>query len=177
VPTEGNSKFGFPEDKKGTTKFCGIMQFYTQNNQPVIGIMAPLTDLRSTKQKSKWIPEYTETFKAIQQAVSQNVMLSFPDYAKPFEVFCDASKYQVGSIIAQKTSKGLKPVAFFAAKMTPAQQQYMVTEQELLSVAMTLKKFRNMLLGYQLNIYTDHKNLTFSSFQADRTICWRLYVE
>jgi hypothetical protein len=35
-----------------------------------------------------------------------------------------------------------------------------------------------MLLGYQLNIYTDHKNLTFSSFQADCTICWRLlYVE
>jgi RNase H-like domain found in reverse transcriptase len=83
--------------------------------------MAPLTDLLLTKQKFKWTPEHTETFKAIQQAVSQNVMLSFPDYAKLFEVFCDASKYQVGSIIAQKT-RGLKPVAFFVAKMTPAQQ-------------------------------------------------------
>jgi RNase H-like domain found in reverse transcriptase len=74
--------------------------------------MAPLTDLLSTKQKFKWTPEHTKAFKAIQQAVSQNVMLSFPDYAKLFKVFCDASKYQVGSIIAQKTSKGLKSVAF-----------------------------------------------------------------
>jgi RNase H-like domain found in reverse transcriptase len=52
-----------------------------------------------------------------------------------------------------------------------------VAEQVLLSIVMTLKKFRNMLLVYEVNIYTDHKNLTFSTFQADQTIHWRLYVE
>jgi RNase H-like domain found in reverse transcriptase len=61
--------------------------------------------------------------------------------------------------------------------MTPAQRRYTVTERELLSVVLTLKKFCNMLFGYPINIYTDHKNVTFSTFQADHTICWRLYVE
>jgi RNase H-like domain found in reverse transcriptase len=46
-----------------------------------------------------------------------------------------------------------------------------------LSVVLTLKKFHNMLFGYPINIYTDHKNLTFSSFHTDHTIRWRLYVE
>jgi RNase H-like domain found in reverse transcriptase len=54
-------------------------------------------------------------FKRVQEAVLQSTMLSFPDYSWPFEVFCDASKYQVGAIIAQKSHKGLKPIAFFAA--------------------------------------------------------------
>jgi RNase H-like domain found in reverse transcriptase len=82
-----------------------------------------------------------DAFQNVQQAVTQHVMLSSPDYTQPFKVFCDASKYQVRSIIAQNTEKGLKPVAFFAAKITPAQQQYTGTEQGLLSVVMTLKKF------------------------------------
>jgi hypothetical protein len=75
------------------------------------------------------------------------------------------------------SSSVLKPVAFFAAKMTPSQRRYTVTEQELLSVVMTLKRYKTMLWGYPINIYTDHKNLTFSTFQADRTIRWRLFVE
>jgi RNase H-like domain found in reverse transcriptase len=111
--------------------------------------MAPLTDLLSTKKQLKWTDQHTEAFKRVQEAVMRNTMLSYPDYSLPFEVFCDALKYQVGTIIAQKTHKGYKPVAFFAAKMTPAQRRYIVTEQELLSMVMTLKKYRTMLLGYQ----------------------------
>jgi transposase InsO family protein len=91
---------------------------------------------------------------------------------------------QIGAIVAQKTSDArtggpdkFKPVAFFAAKMTPAQRRYTVTEQELLSIVMTLKRYKSMVFGYPVNIYTDHKNLTFSGLQADRTIRWRLYVE
>lgn len=104
-------------------------------------------------------------------------MLSFPDYSAPFEVFTDASGSQIGAIIAQKTAAGFKPIAFFAAKMTEAQKRYTVTEQELLSVVTTLKKYKTMVFGYPINIYTDHKNLTFTTFQADRTIRWRLFVE
>jgi RNase H-like domain found in reverse transcriptase len=77
--------------------------------------MAPLTDLLSTKKQLKWTEAHTNAFKQVQEAVMWSTMLSFPDYSLPFEVFCDTLKYQVSAIITQKTQKGLKPIAFFAA--------------------------------------------------------------
>jgi len=41
----------------------------------------------------------------------------------------------------------------------------------------TLKEFRNILLGHQVVVHTDHKNLTCKNFNTERVMRWRLILE
>jgi hypothetical protein len=85
------------------------------------------------------------------------------------------SKLQLGGIITQ----AYRPLAFFSRKLSPEQQKYSVTEQELLAIVETLKEFKGMLWGQQITVYTDHKNLMQDALglTSDRVYRWRLLLE
>ena len=40
-----------------------------------------------------------------------------------------------------------------------------------------LKEFCKILLGHQITVYTDHKNITYDTFNTERVIRWRLILE
>ena len=105
--------------------------------------------------------------------IGREVLLAYPDFNAPFEIHTDASKLNIGTVISQKG----KPIAFYSRKMNSAQQNFTTTEKELLSLVATLKGFRNILLGHQITVYTDHKNLAYKSFNTERVMRWRLILE
>ena len=61
--------------------------------------------------------------------------------------------------------------------LNPAQVNYTITEQELLSILEILKEFRHILLGQQIKVYIDHKNVTYKTFNTERVIRLRLILE
>jgi hypothetical protein len=67
-------------------------------------------------------------------------------------VYTDASNKQLGAVIIQEG----KPLAFYSRKLSSEQTRYTIGEQELLSIVETLKEFRNILLGQQVIVHTDH---------------------
>ena len=109
----------------------------------------------------------------MKKSISRETLLVYPDFNKPFVIHTDASKVQLGAVISQNN----KPIAFYSRKLNPAQVNYTTTERELLSIVETLKEFRNILLGQQIKVYTDHQNLTYKAFNTERVMRWRLILE
>mgnify|MGYP000952607071 CR=1 FL=1 len=65
-----------------------------------------------------------------------------------------------------------RSVAYYSRKL--AAPKNTVMEKELLAVV--AKDFRSMLLGAELNIFTDHNNLTCDNLQTQRVLRWRLCI-
>ena len=64
----------------------------------------------------------------------------------------------------QEDNQGvLHPLAFYTRKLNSAQMNYTTTEKEVLSIVETLNEFQNILLGYEIYVYTNHKNFTFAT--------------
>ena len=137
------------------------------------GILTPLSSMTSKQAKWNWDDKCQQAFDTIKKLVARKTLLSYPNFNEPFDIHTDASKLQLGAVISQEG----KPIAFYSRKLNPAQVNYTTTERELLSIVETLKEFRNILLGQRIKVYTDHKNLTYKTFNTERVMRWRLILE
>ena len=128
-------------------------------------ILAPLSDLvgkcghtkvtKANKTKKKpwhWDPVHQQAFNTVKATIACDVTLAYPDYSQGFETYTDSTKLQLGAVITQQN----RLLASFSRKLSPTQQKYSMTKQELLAIVETLKEFKGMRWGQALTVYTDH---------------------
>jgi len=159
------TKIEAPRTKKQLRHFIGLVNYYRFMWKKRSHLSAPLSEMKGKTKTFEWTEECERAFKEMKKIVSQEVMLSFPDYTKRFQLYTDASDLQLGAVLMQ----GNKTLAFFSKKLNQAQRKYGVREKEF------LKEFRTMLKGYPIDVYLDHKNWRHDKkFRNDRVMRWRL---
>ena len=138
-------------------------------------VLTPITKLTGKNSKFEWTDECQTAFVTMKKIMAQGVLLMYPECGKRFDVHTDECNYQIGAVISQNG----KPVAYFSRKFNQTQYRYTTAEKELLAIVETLKTYRQVLLGQEIRIYTDHKNLTYPStdFASDRISRQRLVIE
>ena len=170
---EGLLNIAPPKTVRQLRSFLGAVNYYRDMWMRRSHILAPLNRLLKKGTKWKWSAEEDRAFENIKRVMAKETLLHYADFNQPFEIHTDASLRQIGAVISQNG----KPIAFYTRKLRDGQHNYTTTERELLAIVETLKEFRTILLGQQLKIYTDHKNLTFNNFNVERVMRWRMVLE
>ena len=73
----------------------------------------------------------------------------------------DASDTMIRAVLSQKDELGDRPVAYESRRMTTAEENYPIHEEEMLAIIHALKVWRVYLEGQKFLIKTDHKSLTY----------------
>ncbi len=103
-----------PNNIKELQRFLGMVQYYRDVWQKRSEMLAPLTNLvgecgetkttkkNKTKKKPwRWDSIHQQAFDNVKATIAKEVVLAYPDFTKPFEMYTDASTMQLGSVITQ----------------------------------------------------------------------------
>lgn len=168
---EALSKFQQPTNLFQVRSFLGVASYYRCFIKNFASIAKPLTYMlkcdngKTSAGQSKKIPvnldeKQIATFEKLKSILSsEDVMLLYPDYQKPFDLTTDASSSGLGAVLSQNK----KPITMTSRTLRDNELNFATNERELLAIVWALKSLRNYLYGVKnLSIYTDHQPLTFA---------------
>ena len=84
-----------------------------------------------------------------------------PDWNNDYEIMCDTSDYAMGVVLGQRTEKIFKAIYYASKTFNEAQENYSITEKEILAMVFTSEKFRPYILGSHVIIHTDHAAIRY----------------
>lgn len=168
---EAIQKFPPPTTLKELRSFLGLAGYYRRFIRDYAKLANPLTSLlrgeegrisknASNKVKINLNEKAIDAFNKIKNSLmSRDVILSFPNFDKEFELTTDASQYAIGAVLSQDG----KPITFLSRTLNQTEENYATNEKEMLAIIWALKSLRNYLYGSRkVKIFTDHQPLTYA---------------
>ncbi|GJP33550.1 hypothetical protein CLOM_g18077 [Closterium sp. NIES-68] len=154
-----------PQDVGQIRSFLGLANYFRRFLENYSTVVAPLAALTQKGSAWEWTRQCQEAFDKVKTKLTNAPVLVLPNPSKPYEVVTNASTVGIGAVLLQEG----RPVAFESRKLSPAEQRYTTSEQELLAVVHALRTWRCYLEGVEFVVTTDHCPNTYFSTQATLT--------
>ncbi len=176
--TSAVADWPIPQDISQVRSFLGMANYFRKFIYHFAQRTLPLT--RMLRKESivnwQWTSECQKAFEDIKHALTTAPVLALPDESLPYDVVCDASGFGLGAVLLQDG----KPIAYESRQQTAAEQNYHITEQELLACIHALKTWRCYLEGApEFRLHTDHGANTFLETQhklSRRQVRWQEFL-
>ena len=108
---------------KEVRQFVGLVNYYRGVWEKRSHMLAPLTNITSSKENFKWTKIELGTVDEIKRIVACGNLLTYPVFYEEFKIHANASYFRLGAVISHK----VKPIAFYSRKITGYQRRYIVT--------------------------------------------------
>jgi len=154
-------KYPVPRSADDVRSFLGFVGFYRQFIPNFSTISRPLTGLLRKSIKFDWTEECQSSFEELKKNLMEEPILKYPDFEKKFVVVTDASNDGIGGVLMQEHDGKLFPIAYASRHLQKPERNYPITEKEALAVVWSMKKFRNIIYGYEIEVLTDHQALKY----------------
>nr|GEV39248.1 reverse transcriptase domain-containing protein [Tanacetum cinerariifolium] len=161
------AKLLHPTTVKGVRSFLGHAWFYRCFIQDISKIARPMTHLLEKETSFFFSEECIESFNTLKRRLTENPILTAPDWDLPFELMCDASIFAIGAVLGQRKNKHFQPIHYASKTMTESQTHYTTTEKELLAIVYAFEKFRSYLVLSKSIVYTDHSAIKYLFAKKD----------
>ncbi|KAL1123468.1 hypothetical protein AAG570_002548 [Ranatra chinensis] len=175
------TEYTIPKTPKQLKGFLGLLGYYRKFIPNFAAIVKPLTTrLKKDHTINISDKDYVECFHKCKQLLTNEPLLQYPDFDKPFILTTDASEFAIGAVLSQGTIGSDRPIAFASRTLNEHERNYSTIEKELLAIIYGTKYFRPYLFGRHFIIVTDHKPLQwlFSLKEPNsKLIRWRLSLE
>ena len=172
-------KWPTPNSVERVRSFLGLATYFRKFCKDFSTKAHPLHKLTRKTESWRWDKEQEEAFQLLRTTLATAPVLSPPNLelgAPPFHVICDASMVGLGAVLEQDGH----PVAFESRKLSKAEANYHVGEQELLAVVHAMRTWRCYLEGVKSVVVTDHNPLTYLQKQpclSRRQVRWSGYLQ
>ncbi|GKA09913.1 reverse transcriptase domain-containing protein [Tanacetum coccineum] len=140
----------------GIRSFLEHAGFYRRFIKDFSKIARPLTKLLEKDTPFEFNDECHKAFNSLKEKLTCTPVIMIPNWNLPFELMCDASEFAIGAVLGQKDGKHFHPIYFASKTLNAAQQNYTVTEKELMAVVFAFDKFRPYMVLSKIVVYTDH---------------------
>ena len=146
-----------PTNLKELRSFMGLANYYRKYIKNFATITLPLSQLTKKNCKFIWTPEHTLAIDIIKSEIISPQCLVHPNFDKKFKITCDASTEAIGAVLSQEYDGHDRPIAFFSRNLHQSEKNYSIYELEALSIKSALSKWRVLILGYNIEIYSDNQ--------------------
>ena len=140
-----------------------LVGYYQKFIKNFTKIAKPLTLLTCHKTKFEWIPAQHTACMTLKEAIMQVPILCYPDPAKKYIVYTDASDDTCGAQLSQEHDGTKFPVAFLSHTFTETQRKWSTPEQEAYGAYYAITKWNYYLQGSDIIVCNNHKPLANSN--------------
>lgn len=186
---------GVTPSQRKIKSFLGMVLYYQRFIQNCSTIAKPLFSLTAAPRGKKppekgaavfrklssgdWKEEHSRAFQQLKAALINSVVLTHPDFSRPFILSTDASMDGVGAVLSQiaEGETRARPIAFASKALSRAQAKYPAHRLEFLALKWSVcDKFSHWLKGHEFVVWTDNNPLTYILTKPKLDACEQRWV-